>query len=148
MDLDMEVVVLVEGELEFMGLREVCIMGLGDLVMVGAWVATVEVMVGALEDLWEEVTEMVGVVMEFMEDASHIKEDFTEALLEALLEVVMAWVAMDMDNAEAKETTFYIIIYNFLLWLFSKTKQQFLSNILMHIKLPKHIFVSSKQFHK
>ena len=52
--------------------------------------------------------------MEFMEDASHIKEDFTEALLEALLEVVMAWVAMDMDNAEAKETRFYIIIYNFL----------------------------------
>ena len=94
----MEVVVLVEGEVEFMGLLEVCIMGLGDLVMVGAWVATVEVMVGALEDLWEEVTEMVGVVMEFMEDASHIKEDFTEALLEALLEVVMAWVAMDMDN--------------------------------------------------
>ena len=130
-----------------MGLLEVCIMGLGDLVMVGAWVATVEVMVQALEDLWEEVTEMVEVVMEFMEDASHIKEDFTEALLEALLEVVMAWVAMDMDNAEAKETTFYIIIYNFLLWLFSKTKQQFLSNILMHIKLTEHIFVSSKQFH-
>ena len=144
----MEVVVLVEGEVEFMGLLEVCIMGLGDLVMVGAWVATVEVMVEALEDLWEEVTEMVRVVMEFMEDASHIKEDFTEALLEALLEVVMAWVAMDMDNAEAKETTFYIIIYNFLLWLFSKTKQQFLSNILMHIKLPEHILVSCKQFHK
>ena len=116
----MEVVVLVEGEVEFMGLLEVCIMGLGDLVMVGAWVATVEVMVEALEDLWEEVTEVVGVVMEFIEDTSHIKEDFTEALLEALLEVVMAWVAMDMDNAEAKETTFYIIIYNFLLWLFSK----------------------------
>ena len=91
---------------------------------------------------------MVGVVTEFMEDASHIKEDFTEALLEALLEVVMAWVAMDMDNAEAKETTFYIIIYNFLLWLFSKTKQQFLSNILMHIKLPEHILVSCKQFDK
>ena len=53
----MEVVVLVEGEVEFMGLLEVCIMGLGDLVMVGAWVATVEVMLGALEDLWEEVTE-------------------------------------------------------------------------------------------
>ena len=118
----MEVVVLVEGEVEFMGLLEVCIMGLGDLVMVGAWVATVEVMVGALEDLWEEVTEMVGVVMEFMEDASHIKEDFTEALLEALLEVVMEWVAMDMDNAEAKETTFCIINNNFLLWFFSKTK--------------------------
>ena len=49
---------------------------------------------------------MVGVVMEFMEDTSHIEEDFTEALLEALLEVVMDWVAMDMDNAEAKETTF------------------------------------------
>ena len=142
----MEVVALVEGE--FMELLEVCIMGLGDLVMVGAWVAMVELMVQALEDLWEEVTEMVGVVMEFMEDASHIKEDFTEALLEALLEVVMEWVAMDMDNAEAKETTFYIIIYNFLLWLFSKTKQQFLSNILMHIKLPEHILVSSEQFHK
>ena len=51
----MEVVVLVEGEVEFMGLLEVCIMGLGDLVMVGAWVATVEVMVGALEDFWEEI---------------------------------------------------------------------------------------------
>ena len=89
----MEVVVLVEGEVEFMGLLEVCIMGLGDLVMVGAWVAMVELMVEALEDLWEEVTEMVGVVMEFMEDASHIKEDFMEALLEALLEVIMEWVA-------------------------------------------------------
>ena len=121
----MEVVVLVEGEVEFMGLLEVCIMGLGDLVMVGAWVATVEVMVGALEDLWEEVTEMVGVVMEFMEDASHIKEDFTEALLEALLEVVTAWVAMDMDNAEAKETTFYIIIYNFFFGFSAKQNSNF-----------------------
>ena len=142
----MEVVVLVEGE--FMELLEGFIMGLGDLVMVGAWVAMVVLMVQALEDLWEEVTEMVGVVMEFMEDASHIKEDFTEALLEALLEVVMEWVAMDMDNAEAKDTTFHIIINNFLLWFVSKTKQQFLSNILMHIKLPEHILVSCKQFDK
>ena len=45
----MEVVVLVEGE--FMELLEVCIMGLGVLVMVGAWVAMVELMVEALEDL-------------------------------------------------------------------------------------------------
>ena len=142
----MEVVVLVEGE--FMELLEVCIMGLGVLVMVGAWVATVEVMVEALEDLWEEVTEMVGVVMEFMEDASHIKEDFTEALLEALLEVVMEWVAMDMDNAEAKDTTFHIIINNFLLWFVSKTKQQFLSNILLHIKLLGRILISSKKLNK
>ena len=142
----MEVVVLVEGE--FMELLEVCIMGLGDLVMVGAWVAMVELMVQALEDLWEEVTEMVGVVMEFMEDASHIKEDFMEALLEALLEVVMEWVAMDMDNAEAKDTTFHIIINNFLLWFVSKTKQQFLSNILLHIKLPGRILISSKKINK
>ena len=112
----MEVVVLVEGEVEFMELLEGFIMGLGDLDMVGALVAMEELMVEALVDLWEEVTEMVGVVMEFMEDASHIKEDFTEALLEALLEVVMEWVAMDVDNAEAKETTFYIIINDFLLW--------------------------------
>ena len=42
---------MVEGEVEFMGLLEVCIMGLGDLVMVGAWVAMVELMVEALEDL-------------------------------------------------------------------------------------------------
>ena len=48
-DLDMEVVV--EGEVEFMELLEVRIMGLGDLVMVGAWVAMVELMVEALEDL-------------------------------------------------------------------------------------------------
>ena len=91
---------------------------------------------------------MVGVVMEIMEDASHIKEDFTEALLEALLEVIMEWVALDRDNAEAKETTFYITIIDFLLWFFSKTKQQFLSNILLHIKLPEHMLVSSIQFHK
>ena len=104
--MEVVVLVLVEGEVEFMELLEVCIMGLGVLVMVGAWVAMVVLMVQALEDLWEEVTEMVGVVMEFMEDASHIKEDFMEALLEALLEVVMEWVAMDVDNAEAKKTTF------------------------------------------
>ena len=104
--MEVVVLVLVEGEGEFMELLEGFIMGLGDLDMVGAWVAMVELMVEALEDLWEEVTEMVGVVMEFMEDTSHIEEDFTEALLEALLEVVMDWVAMDMDNAEAKETTF------------------------------------------
>ena len=116
--------------------------------MVGAWVAMVELMVQALEDLWEEVTEMVGVVMEFMEDASHIKEDFMEALLEALLEVVMEWVAMDMDNAEAKDTTFHIIINNSLLWFVSKTKQQFLSNILLHIKLLGRILISSKKLNK
>ena len=104
--MEVVVLVLVEGEVEFMELLEGFIMGLGGLDMVEAWVATVEVMVEALEDLWEEVTEMVGVVMEFMEDASHIKEDFTEALLEALLEVVMEWVAMDVDNAEAKKSTF------------------------------------------
>ena len=131
-----------------MELLEGFIMGLGDLDMVGAWVVTVEVMAEALEDLWEEVTEMVGVVMEFMEDASHIKEDFTEALLEALLEVVMEWVAMDMDNAEAKDTTFHIIINNFLLWFVSKTKQQFLSNILLHIKLLGRILISSKKLNK
>ena len=134
--------------MEFLELLEVCIMGLGDLDMVGALVAMEELMVEALVDLWEEVTEMVGVVMEFMEDASHIKEDFTEALLEALLEVVMEWVAMDMDNAMAKDTTLHIIINNFLLWFVSKTKQQFLCNILLHIKLPGRIMISSKKFNK
>ena len=146
--MEVVVLVLVEGEVEFMELLEGFIMGLGDLDMVGALVAMEELMVEALVDLWEEVTEMVGVVMEFMEDASHIKEDFTEALLEALLEVVMEWVAMDMDNAEAKDTTLHIIINNFLLWFVSKTKQQFLSNILLHIKLLGRILISSKKLNK